>query len=424
MSFENHIDIYADRYAYYEENQVSVYYQGVQSEETQQRYERITKVLASGYLEKTLESLKKQQDFSMLSDDDKSLLKQIVEEVTSEKGRALVGLTFLQLVIKSIAPEQCIRLHKGSKRPGSFSWVDGISMRTLDSNYCVPFLRDSGLLSVNKYGVFMTRSLAENYPYSSLYKAEMRGAFKDWLKFVDSLESKRLPPKKGLLFFISLLKNRSEKFRLLVEETVRKAQFYQIQTFDSVKNLLIKFFNETTYSARAFEVVVHSFMQALVELGWIEQRLVPLSQMRSANKKHGNIGDVELLEGADVVESWDAKYGKPYLRDELEELREKIASFPSVRLAGFITDATVDRRKDVVERIEEISVEYGVVIKIQTFSEWLDSKISSANDSEKVELASHWLLAVVESFAQKRPEVAPIDEPCEQWLEDIGNLLN
>ena len=35
--------------------------------------------------------------------------------------------------------------------------------------------------------------------------------------------------------------------------------------------------------------------------------LKPLSQMRSANKKHGNIGDIELLEDRQIVEAWDAK---------------------------------------------------------------------------------------------------------------------
>ncbi len=37
--------------------------------------------------------------------------------------------------------------------------------------------------------------------------------------------------------------------------------------------------------------------------------------MRSANKKHGNIGDLEVLEKSNIIEAWDAKYGKAYLRD-------------------------------------------------------------------------------------------------------------
>ena len=87
----------------------------------------------------------------------------------------------MQLVIKSIIPEQSIRLHKGAVKKGTFSWVDGISMRTIDSNYITPFLREESLLNINKYGIMMTRSLAENYPYSKVYKAEMKGPFKEWI---------------------------------------------------------------------------------------------------------------------------------------------------------------------------------------------------------------------------------------------------
>ena len=38
-------------------------------------------------------------------------------------------------------------------------------------------------------------------------------------------------------------------------------------------------------------------------------------------------------------------------------------------------------------------------------------------------LAKKWLIAVVESFAQKRPLLAPIDEPCDEWLHDLARIL-
>ena len=41
----------------------------------------------------------------------------------------------------------------------------------------------------------MTRSLAENYPYSKLYKAEMKGPFDEWISIVDALEDKSMPAK-------------------------------------------------------------------------------------------------------------------------------------------------------------------------------------------------------------------------------------
>jgi hypothetical protein len=35
----------------------------------------------------------------------------------------------------------------------------------------------------------MTRTLAENYPYSKLYKAGIRGARKEWLEITDDVEN-------------------------------------------------------------------------------------------------------------------------------------------------------------------------------------------------------------------------------------------
>lgn len=35
----------------------------------------------------------------------------------------------------------------------------------------------------------MTRSLAENYPYSPVYKANIRGARLEWLSIVEAIEA-------------------------------------------------------------------------------------------------------------------------------------------------------------------------------------------------------------------------------------------
>ena len=219
---------------------------------------------------------------------------------------------------------------------------------------------------------------------------------------------------------MALLKNKSDVFNSMADEAVALAEKYGDKSFEGITMFMKDFFNETDYSARAFEIVIHGFMQAMDEshlLGDLD--LVPMSQMRSANKKHGNIGYVELKDGRVIVEAWDAKYGKPYLRDELEELRDKILSSPGVQLAGFIVDREVDRRKEIVDRASEIEFETSVEIKLLSFKEWVAHQTKSLTKSDKNELAGHWIIAVVESFAQRRLEIAPIDEPCEAWVQDL-----
>lgn len=423
-SNEKRLEVYGDRYELYQDGQTTVFYIGRQSEKTQKRYARINAELQRGFLEEAFRSVPS-LDFSPLSEENKKLLRNMVNGITSEVGRALVGLAFLQLAVKSIAPDQNIRLHKGTPHKGSFSWVDGISMRTIDSTYITPFLRGHGLLNLNSYGLFMTRSLAENYPYTSLYKAEMRGPFNDWIAIVDAIENGTMPPAHGLCYMMALLQNRSDRFRGSAERACALAETHSGDAFGTIKKLISDFFHKTCYSARAFEVAMHSLFQALGELDLLRNaEVVPLSQMRSANKKHGNVGDIELTAGGVIVESWDAKYGKPYLKEELEELRDKLLTHPGCKTAGFVADPTVDLRQEIAERKREIERETSANIYLFTFDQWVEYKITGTSEAQKNALGYRWLKALVESFAQKRPALAPIDEPCDAWIEDLIRILS
>lgn len=420
---ELHLDVFLDHSVFHYNGETTVFQEGRQTYAAQSRYTKVTSVLGRGYLESMYNNCAS-IDTSDLDNTFKKLLRDLVDGVTSEVGRALVGLAFLQITIKSIVPEQSIRLHKGSTRTGSFSWKEGISMRTIDSNFNTPFLRDKGLLNVNKFGIMMTRSLAENYPYSKLYKAEMRGAFDTWIKIVDELEKGEMNYEAALAYMMSLLINKSNRFEELANNAISKLREYKNYSINSIENLLINFYTNTRYSARAFEVVIHSFMQAYKENGYTDLDLVEMSQMRSANKKHGNVGDIELKDGRRIDEAWDAKYGKSYLYDELGELQDKLEANPGVSVAGFIVNDTLDLKYEVKEKIDEVSVITDTEIKLFTFRDWVAYKLEDVPVSERNAFAKDWLVAVVESFARKRLYIVPIDEPCEGWLTDLISLLS
>lgn len=418
-----HLSVYHDRSELHKDGDVSVFFEGIQSKNAKARYKRIFNALKKGYLDNLYSNIF-EVDYSELDDNSILLLQNLINGLTSEVGRGLVGLTFLQLTIKSLEPDQSIRLHKGSNSSKKFSWKEGISMRAIDKNYTNKFLRDNGLLNLNADGAMMTRTLAENYPYTQLYKAAIRGPFKEWMLIVDALESGAMNPYLALNYFLSLLKNRSEKFIQLTNDVNVALNNFKVISFDQVEEILMNFYENTRYSARAFEVVIHSFMQALQKIEDSDLELEPLTQMRSANKKHGNVGDIELKEGNVIIEAWDAKYGKPYLYDELSELREKIEKNPGVEIAGFIVDKDLKLKPEVKDRKEEYSTMLDVDIYLFNFTEWIDFKIEELDESEKVELANEWIKAVVETFSRKRIDIAPIDEPCDGWLEDLLGLLN
>lgn len=420
---EIHLDVYKNRSELHYDNDAVVFFEGQTNEDANKRYAYIREQLDKGYLENLYRNIGK-FDFSLVSPETKVLLDKLVSGITSETGRALVGLAFLQITIKSLAPEQSIRLHKGSNRRNGFSWVEGIPMRVLDNTYNTPFLREKGLLNINKDGVMMTRSLAENYPYSQLYKADMRGPFAEWISVVDALEDGSIKPFPALNYFLSLLINRSNKFEVLAEETCAILPKLPTLSIEDTTSILTNFFNQTQYSARAFEVVIHSLMQSLCSEHIIELDLVPLSQMRSANKKHGNVGDIELRDGKIIVESWDAKYGKPYLYEELSELKDKLEFNPGVQIAGFIVDSNLMLKREVVERQSEYSILTGVSIQLMEFNDWVQYETDDLSDKQKAIVASEWLKAVVETFSRKRIKIAPLDEPCEDWLNDLKGILS
>ena len=430
---ERHLRVYINRSELVlADGTIEYFPEGGMNQSAKIRYRKIISQLSAGYLEKQIiicRDNSSKLDFSKLTQEQKNLLDRLVQSVTSEVGRALVGLTILQLCVKSIEPEQNIRLHKGSTGIRDFSWCDGISMRSLDKQYITPVLRKYELLRLNADGFMMTRSLAENYPYSSLYKANIRGARIEWIQLVEGIESNKVNFELALLYILSQLLNRADNFKMLALQTIEKLNLFLEGTFvnqDITISLILRHIHKSDYAARLMEIAMHSLMQAMQEyLIFPSNILKPLSQMRSANKKHGNIADIELLEDRQIVEAWDAKYGKSYLRDEIEELSEKLEIHPAVRKAGFVTSVEAERIDELKSRCEEIEEIFGISLEILTFEQWVKEQFTRALEeiSTENELACAWITAYTESLAQQRRDIAPIDEPCYQWLLTLKETL-
>ncbi|RUT07917.1 hypothetical protein DSM106972_021770 [Dulcicalothrix desertica PCC 7102] len=61
-----------------------------------------------------------------------------------------------------------------------------------------------------------------------------------------------------------------------------------------------------------------------------------------------------------------------------------------------------------------------------TFEEWVKAQFNRASLEDLIveqELAARWLKAYTESLAQLRRDLAPIDEPCYQWLVSLNEIL-
>lgn len=418
-----HLDIYEDHSELHENGKVSVFEEGRQGAAAKARYALLGEKFSDGYLQKILERVKKNGFQGELDDDDRELINGLASGLTSNYGRGLIAVGVMQLAIKAICPEQSVRLHKASNQRNSFSWVEGVSMRSLDASYVTPFLRENNLLKLNADGAMMTRTLAENYPYSSLYKAKLQGPRDEWIELINRIEGQTIEPEVALEFLLSLLLNKSEEFVKQCQEALDVLAGIGEVGMPKAEKVIKAFLGRTSYPARAFEIAIHSFMQALIDLEYADVALEPLSQMRSANKKHGNVGDIELKDGKDILEAWDAKYQKLYLREELEELADKLETAPRVVSAGFVVDEQPDIRDDIKERIDEIEAEFDTEVKIMSLHDWIEYQIYLNHVDNRDDLAKAWIVALVESITLQRVGRAPIDEPCDIWVDDIKKVL-
>jgi len=428
---ELHLKVYVDKSELVRpDGTMEIFLEGPTSGEAKKRYQKIKKALEAGYLEEQIVLCRDSElSFSDLHDEDIDLIEGMVNSITSEVGRALVALTIMQLCVKSVEPDQSIRLHKSSGGTYNFSWKEGISMRSLDKRFITPTLRKYDLLRLNADGFMMTRSLAENYPYSGVYKAQMRGARYEWLQIVERIEEGNVKPETALRYLLSQLLNRAEQFVELANAMLKSLENFSTQAnSQQVYGVIVEHINSSDYAARLMEIAMHSLMQAVEEVGMFAGgELVPLSQMRSANKKHGNIGDIEIMQDKRIIEAWDAKYGKSYLRDEIEELTEKLSAHPDVKIAGFVTSEAPDRVQELEPRISDIQSLYGIELQILDLAQWVRKYINSVVEEQlatEEEISRAWLISYGESLAQKRREIAPIDEPCHKWVEALKSVID
>ena len=431
---EYHLRVYLNRSELWLGDEMAEEFsEGAVSVEAKKRYKAIADELKNGYLTKFIALCKNSPSafsFGSIDVGTRKQLEAIANSMTSEKGRALVHILVLQLTVKAIQPNQTIRLHKANAQSAKFGWVEGLSMRSLDANFITPALREANLSKVNRDGAFMTRSFAENYPYSKVYKAGILGARDEWLTLVDKIEEGLFDPLEGLAVVLFRLINLADEFERLADEVLllleRLVDEGKFQDIASAERLLLAQMETSDYSARVMEVVMHTMMQAVEELnGLAGLDLNPLTQMRSANLKHSNFGDIELTLSGDVAAAWDAKYAKANLREELEEMDTKFSSNSPPEVFGFVTSVPPELTPQIQERISELSAQHSVAISITHIDTWISEQVGSslALGIKEEDLAKHWVRAFAESLAQRRRLKAPIDEPCFEWLKNLRGLL-
>ena len=83
----------------------------------------------------------------------------------------------------------------------------------------------------------------------------------------------------------------------------------------------------------------------------------------------------------------------------------------------------MSKTDEILDKIADISSDTSTEIILCSFDEWVEMQTNGLSAEEKDDIADKWLMAVVETFALKRSDFAPIEEPSDKWLMDISKLL-
>jgi len=101
---------------------------------------------------------------------------------------------------------------------------------------------------------------------------------------------------------------------------------------------------------------------------------------------------------------------------------EKVIHHGSIDTLGFVTTMEPIKNKEIEKKISDYKETHGITVQILTFDEWIDyiyQRVSTPELSNESDLSAAWLIAYTESLAQQRRDIAPIDEPCIEWVLEL-----
>ena len=256
------------------------------------------------------------------------LTRALIDGFRGEKGRGLYIHSVLISAIKTVCPEQDIRLHKTD-------WIDGIGMRVIDKKCISAWFNSRNLgVKMNQDGVFMTRSLAVDIPYVPSFPPKIKGPKEEWLELISAIQFGEIDPESALkaLLLGAYLRNVDfDKLVVSVSELFSELDKEPRRVYDIIYAHIS---GRENGGSRLLEIALHSFTQICFEEDYEipilgkTSIMAPIKPMRSPDKKAGDVGDVQFRhkkfvdeKGSRYIEyAIDAKYGKSISDYEINRL--------------------------------------------------------------------------------------------------------
>ena len=307
--------------------------------------QKMLEVLESCYMEAEKES-KKENINDLIFSVGEEQAKTIIELASTKHAARGAALTLA--VYKVVHPEQDIRNHKSE-------YEMGFSARSTDTKVTVPFLSSHGLpYNVETHWLSQTLSFADPFMPDSVLKTQPKTAGPDLILTANYIQQADTVERVKLYATLIIEKMIEERNRGNIALTKPKNL-----SIDEVMELLHRHFS-TPYqknAPRLPQVAVYAIYQCLMRDvdRYSDFELRPLERMRTANRKSGSVGDIDVWKDGQPVEAVEVKYEIPIGPAHVTEAIQKVRVEAVER---YFILSTAEPRKEDISEINRLKEEF------------------------------------------------------------------
>lgn len=268
----------------------------------------------------------------------------IVEELASVKHAAR-GIVITLAGFKAICPQQDIRAHK-AEYPGGFS------ARAIDNAVTVPFLQGRSLYyNVETHWLSQTFSFAGPYTRDLVLKTTPKKAGKLMIDVVNAVEEANSTDVARAVLERILAALIEDRNRSRVE--LEKPQNLSI---DQVVGLLDGHFlsRYAKNAPRLPQVAMYAMYECIMPTvaRYSGMVLKPLERMKSADRKSGSVGDIDVNKGDLPFEAVEIKFQVAITREHVAEAIQKIKTASVQRYLILSTSGIGSGEMGEIERLQ------------------------------------------------------------------------
>ncbi len=255
------------------------------------------------------------------------------------------GVALTLCSYKCLDPAQDIRSHK-SDQPGGFS------ARTFDAAATVPFLHEKSLpYNVETHWLSQTFSFASQYLRGLQLKTNPKNAGLDMVELVNRVQeaSGTSVARAVTVVLLTRLIEQRNRGKVALEKP-------KDLTIDQIIEVLQAHFHKgySRNTPRLPQLAIYAMYRCII--GTIARyegmTLQPLERMKTANRKSGSVGDVDVNYGEKPFEAVEVKFEVPISRDDVGEAIQKIKTASVERYFILGTAGTASSDREIIRKLQ------------------------------------------------------------------------